>query len=435
MKISTPTTEDGPIWKALTEEAGARFDFWVRCPHCGFFQHMDFERIAWPGKDEEKSPDAETVLAKRLAYYACEHCGAVWDDGDRDRAVRGGEWRDRVSGLELMAHATVHRPVKVGFHIPAWLSYFVSLSEVAHAWLKYKESGKLDDLKNFRNQYAAEPWVESHAARSEDAILALCDDRPRGKVPGPVDGKERVSVLLATVDTQQHYFRYVIRAYGYGETEESWLVASGSADNLAALEEILFGSVYADPDGREYAVKAAMIDAMGGRTAEVYRWAVRHRGRVFPWQGVRSMAQPYTPSHQEYFPDAKGNKVKIPGGLMLYRCDVTFFKSDLAFKLGIHPDDPGAFHLHANDGGQLEQYAKELCAEVWDDEKQGWENPANKPNHFWDCEVMQRAFAFILNVRHRRRPGEEAKKPARPPRPSERGGGGIGSRLANLRRS
>ena len=89
----------------------------------------------------------------------------------------------------------------------------------------------------------------------------------------------------------------------------------------------------------------------------------------------------------------------------------------------------------ANDGGQLEQYAKELCAEVWDDEKQGWENPANKPNHFWDCEVMQRAFAFILNVRHRRRPDEETKKPARPPRPVERGGGGIGSRLANLRRS
>ena len=193
VKISTPTTEDGPIWKALTEEAGARFDFWVRCPHCGFFQHMDFERIAWPGKDEEKSPDAETVLAKRLAYYACEHCGAVWDDGDRDRAVRGGEWRDRVSGLELMAHATVHRPVKVGFHIPAWLSYFVSLSEVAHAWLKYKESGKLDDLKNFRNQYAAEPWVESHAARSEDAILALCDDRPtrEGSRPG---GRKRAGI-------------------------------------------------------------------------------------------------------------------------------------------------------------------------------------------------------------------------------------------------
>ena len=433
VKISTPTTEEGPIWKALTEEAGARFDYWVRCPHCGFSQHMDFERIGWPGRnDDGGEPEAETVLAKRLACYACEHCGAVWDDGDRDRAVRKGEWRERASGLELMAHVAVHRPVKVGFHIPAWLSYFVSLSEVAHAWLKYKESGRLDDLKNFRNQYAAEPWAEEHAARSEDAILALCDDRPRGSVPGPVEEHERVSVLLATVDTQQHYFRYVIRAYGYGETEESWLVASGAADNLASLEEILFGSVYGDPDGREYAVKAVMIDAMGGRTAEVYRWALRHRGRVFPWQGVRSMAQPYNPSHQEYFPDAKGNKIKIPGGLMLYRCDVTFFKSDLAFKLSINRDDPGAFRLHTNEDGALEQYAKELCAEVWDDEKQGWENPADKPNHFWDCEVMQRALAYILNIRHRRRPGEEQKKPTRPPRPAERGG--IGPRLAGLRR-
>ena len=430
-KLSTPTTEDGPVWTAYTEEAHARFEYHVICPCCGAAQLMRFDQIRWP----EGERDPEKVLAGRLAVYQCEHCGGQWSDADRDRAVRKGFWVEKASGLELFAHLHQHRPVKIGFHLPAWNSYFVSLSEVAHAFLKWKKTNRLEDLKNFMNQYKAEPWKEVRAERQEDGLLALCDMRPRGVVPAPLNGVPRVAALVAGVDTQAKYFRYVIRAYGYGETEESWLVASGSADNLAALEEILFGSVYADPDGREYAVKAAMIDAMGGCTAEVYRWAVRHRGRVFPWQGVRSMAQPYTPSHQEYFPDAKGNKVKIPGGLMLYRCDVTFFKSDLAFKLGIHPDDPGAFHLHANDGGQLEQYAKELCAEVWDDEKQGWENPANKPNHFWDCEVMQRAFAFILNVRHRRRPDEEAKKPTRPPRPVERGGGGIGSRLANLRRS
>lgn len=468
LKISTPTTEDGPIWTAFTQEAGARFDFWVRCPHCGMAQLMDFERIDWPGKEESPTAKptavasgseqivkaagagelasprmcaaavtAEIVLTRRLATYPCEHCGVVWDDGDRDRAVRRGEWRERTSGLDLAAHLAAHRPVKVGFHIPAWLSYFVSLSEVASAALKYKETGKLDDLKNLQNQYKAEPWKEEHVVRSEDAILALCDDRPRGAVPGSVAGRERVAALLAGVDTQgvneqKGYFRYVLRAVGYGEEEESWLVQTGTAPSFSALNDILWGSVYRDPDGREYKVRACMIDAMGGRTKEVYSWAIRHRGRVYPWQGVRSLSQPFTPAPQEYFPDLKGNKIKIPGGLMLWRCDTTFFKSDLSHKLSVAPDDPGAFHLHANTDGMLEQYAREMCAEVWDDEKLAWLNPHDKPNHFWDCETMILALAYILNIRHRRRP-EAATKPA--PRPvQQRGGLSVADRLAQIRR-
>lgn len=443
LKISTPTTEDGPIWTALMQEAGARFDFWVRCPHCGMAQLMQFDRIDWPGKDTDKEPSAEDVLTRRAAYYPCEHCGAVWDDGDRDRAVRKGEWRERSSGLDLAAHLAAHRPVKVGFHIPAWLSYFVSLSEVASAALKYKQSGKLDDLKNLQNQYKAEPWREEHVVRSEDAILALCDDRPRGAVPGPVAGRERVAALLAGVDTQgvneqKGYFRYVLRAFGYGEEEESWLVQAGTAPSFSALNDVLWSSVYRDPDGREYKVRACMIDAMGGRTKEVYSWAIRHRGRVYPWQGVRSLSQPFTPAPQEYFPDLKGNKIRIPGGLMLWRCDTTFFKSDLSHKLSVAPDDPGAFHLHSNKGqngveGQLDQYAREMCAEVWDDEKLAWLNPHDKPNHFWDCETMILALAYILNIRHRRRPDDNAPKISSRT-VQQRGGLSISDRLAQIRR-
>lgn len=439
IKISTPTTEDGPIWTALTQEAGARFDYWVRCPHCGMAQLMDFERIDWPGKNTDKEPSAEDVLTRRLAYYPCEHCGAVWDDGDRDRAVRKGEWRERTTGLNLAAHLAAHRPVKIGLHIPAWLSYFVSLSEIASASLKYKESGKLDDLKNLQNQYKAEPWKEEHVMRSEDAVLTLCDDRPRGAVPGPVDGKERVACLLAGVDTQgvneqKGYFRYIIRAFGYGDTEESWLVQCGAAPSFSALNDLLWNSEYATPDGLKYKVRACMIDAMGGRTREVYSWAIRHRGRVYPWQGVRSLSQPYTPAPQEYFPDAKGNKIKIPGGLNLWRCDTTFFKSDLAHKLSIAPDDPGAFHLHDNAGGILEQYARELCAEVWDDEKQAWTNPHGKPNHYWDCETMALALAFILNIRHRTRPEERPRTALKKTVERQRGGLSITDRLVHLRR-
>jgi len=412
MKVSTPTTPEGPIWVAFTQEAQARFDYWVRCPHCGMFQLMQFERIAWPGKDTDEEPDAEAVLAQRLATYPCEHCGTVWDDNDRDRAVRGGQWRERESGLDLAACLASVRPSKVAFHIPAWISFFVSLSDVARQALKYKQTGSADELKKLQNQYKAQPWVVEHAARTEDSILALCDDRPRGRVPGPIEGKARISMLLAGIDTQKSHFRYVIRAFGFGDQEESWLVQAGVAETLSAIDAILWATRYRDADGHEYAVRAAMMDAMGGRTAEIYRYAVRHRGRVYPWQGVRSMSQPYTPTPQEYYPDQKGSKIRIPGGINLWRCDTTFFKDDLSGKLSINASDPGAFHLHSNEKRELEEYAREMCAEAYDDEQHAWVNPHSRANHYWDCEVMCKALAYILNVRNTRPPqGEKKRKP------------------------
>ena len=441
-KISTPTTEDGPIWVAFTREANIRFRYWVTCPHCGIMQLMQFERIAWPHKDEGEEPSAEDVLSQKLAYYVCEHCGSVWDDGDRDRAVRKGEWRDEDSGLELAACLRSRRPQKVGFHVPAWISYFVSLSEVAAAALRHKTENTRETLMDLQNQYKAEPWVLEYEERDEESMLRLCDDRPRGAVPGPLPNASqvpRVAVLLAGVDTQgvseqKGYFRYVIRAFGFGDTEESWLVQCGVAPTFTALSDILWNSVYRDAQGHEYRVRAAMIDAMGLRTSQVYAYCVKHRGKAYPWQGVRSMTQPFTPAPQEYFPDVRGNKVRIPGGMNLWRCDVTFFKSDLAHRLGIAPEDPGAFHLHSNEDGGLEQYAREMCAEVWDDDKHGWENPRRRPNHYWDCETMARALAYILNVRHIPLPdaaAQAAAPPAARQRPAARS---IGERLAGFRR-
>lgn len=413
-KLSTPTVFEGPIDRAF-RQSEARFRYHVLCPACGCELLMDFEHIRWP----EDVSEPVKIESRSLGYYECQHCHARWTDEDRNLAVRQGLWREEESGLELRAHLEKLSPISVGFHIPAWISPFVSLSEIAAKALSYQLAPNLELLKDLQNNFKGEPWREEHIERSEDTILALCDDRPRGTVPGPLEGKPRVACLLAGVDTQgtsesKGYFRYVIRAFGFGENEESWLVQAGSVPTFAALNEILWKSEYRASDGSAYVVRACMVDAMGARTREIYTWALRNRGRVFPWQGVQHMTQPYTPSPQEYFPDVRGNKVKIPGGLNLWRCDVTFFKSDLSARLAIAPDDPGAFHLHSGDSGILEQYAREMCAEVWDAEKNAWTNPNGRPNHFWDCEVMVLALAYILNVRHIPIPGEKPKKKPMP---------------------
>lgn len=446
-KLSTPTVEDGPIWKAYTEEAHARFEYHVICPHCGTAQLMTFDQIRWP--QEERDP--ERVLAGRLAVYQCGHCGAQWTDADRDRAVRKGFWVEQTSGLELFAHLHQHQPSKIGFHLPAWNSYFVSLSEIAHAFLKWKKTNKLEDLKNFMNQYKAEPWKEVRAERQEDSILALCDDRPRGRVPGPQGGLSRVATLVAGVDTQAKYFRYVIRAFGFGETEESWLIQCGTAPTFEALSQTLWRNVYTDAEGTEYRVRACVIDAMGapGRTKQVYAWCAQQGGRAMPFKGEQRLTAPVSYSPIEFFPDTKGAKIKIPGGVLLRRVDTTFFKGDLAEKLSVAPGDPGAFWLHAStsgleiaEGNSLIEYAREMCAEVYNPEKLIWENPHQRANHFWDCEVMALVCAWELGVRNWPLPEPEARaaEPApmvtpAAPMPMQRNiPRNIVDRLARLRR-
>jgi phage terminase large subunit GpA-like protein len=165
------------------------------------------------------------------------------------------------------------------------------------------------------------------------------------------------------------------------------------------------------------------------------------------YQGKQNQATPIAYSSIEFFPDVKGSKIKIPGGLFLRRVDTTFFKSDLAEKLTIAPGDPGTFWLHANvvrrKGGAdhkdvLVEYAREMCAEVFNPETLVWENPKQRANHFWDCEVMALVGAWELGLRHRRPPSKEkqaareAPKAARPA-PAMRTMS-PGERLAALRR-
>lgn len=413
-KISTPTIESGPIWQAFTQEANARFRYHVKCPHCGAMQIMNMDGLCWPGKDTPSEAAAGDVLSQRLAWYVCKECGSCWTDADRDQAVRRGEWREEVTGVPALSYITQHRPMKVGWHITAFLSYFVSLSEIASKFLLCKSDAAM--LKDFKNNYLAEPWAEVYEERDENELLRLCDDRPRGAVPSPLPDKPdlpRVSCLLAGVDTQKGYFRYVIRAFGYGEQEESWLIQCGAAQLFADLEELFFRSVYRDGTGREFHVGGVMIDAMGNRTREVYAWAKKWNGLVFPWQGKHAMNSPYAISPLEYFPGPVGQKIKIPGGLMLFQCDTTFFKSSLAHKLMIAPEDPGAFHLHSNEDGRLAGYIREMCAETWDARQMAWANPLERPNHYWDCETMVTALAYIKNVRHTPLPGQKtAQKPA-----------------------
>lgn len=414
-KISSPSDAESPIWRNF-QKAQAKFDYWVRCPDCGGEQLMSFDRIRWEGGTKA---NPEEMKARHLAYYGCEICGSCWNDQTRNEAVKRGYWKARGSGQELFAHLKTHKPRSVGFHVPAWLSRFVSLSEIAADFVEFMQAKALgkpewkSKMKDFMNKRKAEPWYDYEEQRTEDGLRRHCDDRPRGMVPNPhEDGSSRVATLLAGVDTQKGYFRYTVRAFGWGEEQESWLVQCGSLPTLEAVEKLLLQQTFRDGQGNEYAVERLLIDAMGHRTTEVYNFARKYRARVLATQGKQNLTAPLAYSQIDYFPQSKK---PIPGGLKLGRVDTTVFKDALAAKLEVQPGDPGTFWLHG-EKAMPRAYFEEMVTEYWDNDAKAWICPPGKPNHFWDCEVLCLAAAWELDIR-RRRPVKEKQKSIPRPQP------------------
>lgn len=400
---STPTLPSGPIWQRL-KSAPHRFYFAARCPICGHYQRLMFwdddgrPCVCWP--DEERDPDR--IEDDMLAWYECELCKGHWDDFQRDAAVRHGEWRDEKTGRSLEAVLEDDRPRRIAFHLSALYSPFVSLSAAAAKFLR--ALGNKRKLHDFWNDILCLPWEDYGTSREIEAVLALRDDRPAGLVPG---SKERplVAALTAGVDTQDNGWWYSIRAWGWGENRvsTSWRIKGGWVTTWEDLEEVLFGSSYTDASGQQYHIMRGCIDAMGHKTSEVYNWC-RFHPIMLPTQGKRSMTMPHRTSRIETYP---GSTKPIPGGIELLQFDTTYYKDTLSGKMQVFPDDPGAFLFEQDfNAEQARHYTSEFR-----DDHGVWQCPSGKPNHLWDCSVLELLAAEFARVRFWLRP--EERRPAR----------------------
>jgi len=361
----------------------------VRCPHCQELISMHADGLVLP---EGATYDSAELSA---AKYACNSCGAIWTEQDRQAAIRGGSWQC-TKGHDLS------RPAKVGFHHRSWEVLDITLAEIAAAWLK-AQTGTMSDKIAWANGYEAIDFIEEQQDRQEDMILRLVNpSMPRGVSP------RDPCQLALLVDTQQVGFHYQVWAYGWGRDLETWRIDHGFVENFSHLVDIA-GRDWQDADQKIYRIGCAFIDSGGGtnpfnpkhsRTAEVYEFC-RSNPLFKPLKGRREQAQPWSATKTDFYPSRSGKKIPIPGGLILYIINVSLYKSELARKLQIEPHDPGAYHLHAEVGND---YAKQMCAE-YRDERGWWHCPRHKENHHWDIGVYGLAAADILGVRNMVRPG------------------------------
>ncbi len=287
LDISTPTAEPSIISQALTNDADEIRDYQARCPICGEYQIMEFDRIFWPKSCREP----REMIRKHLANYQCKVCVSVWDDHLRDQAVRAGRWVPRLAPGE----ENQERPQVIGFHLPSWYSPFISLSRVAADFLR-GNTGSLSKFMIFITQHKAEAWNPApEKPKKEDEILkSRCDLAPQ-TVP------ETAIALTCGIDVQKSGFWFAVRAWSrdlFGLT--GWLIHYGMIFTWEDVARLLFETEYPIVGGKgNMRIWRTAFDTGGGKkyedmsmTEETYWWIIANYYRGVQLFGTKGSSHP-----------------------------------------------------------------------------------------------------------------------------------------------
>jgi phage terminase large subunit GpA-like protein len=387
--VSSPTTEVGNITKELNS-CDVVFDFHVPCPHCGAFQILKFEQIKWPKKTDltqEISPDE----AKKTAWYECEACSQRIEDVRKGEMLRNGEWRDRVEDITFDQYLLDHHPRKIGFHLPAWYSPWLKWGDCAAEFLSSKDYP--EKLMNFRNSWAAEPWVEKYESKTAHELF-----QNRNETSPLVCPKGTIAITCG-IDPGQGGFWVVVLAWRSDMSVH--LIHYGFLTEWEAITSLVWENSYPiEDDSKRMMIWRAGVDTGGGKyerdydtmTEACYDFLRQHgRGKIFGTKGAST-----TSGHRvrasliDRMPGKQG--ALIPGGISLFLLDSDAFKDAIWHRLQVKEGDPGRFTFHNEVGSD---FIRHLTAEEKRRDRRGQSSwiRLREANHWLDACTIAFAMA------------------------------------------
>jgi len=387
IKVSTPTTRDGYIFREY--EKSDRSRYYVPCPHCGKYQVLLFGQIKWPKK--EKS--TERIKNERLAWYECLHCNKRIKDYQKNRILTRGKWVPEDAELDDdgTISGDIVKSTHRGFWINSLYSPWLSWSDIAAEFIKSKDYIEL--LMNFVNSWLAEVWEEKIEETTIDKIRTLSRDYDEGSVP------DDVIVLTAGVDVQKDHFYYVIRGWGY--YEESWLIRADRVEYWEDIIDALFKTEYRKLSSNEtLPVYMSCVDS-GYRTDEVYRFCRQWSDKTKAIKGQEEITGGRFYRASKIDINSRTGSV-IRGGLVLWNLNVSQYKDKINRLVTMR--DPCKWHIFSNPKEEyLTQFTSEhkvlirnrntgRAKEVWRKKKDA------VANHYLDTEVYAVAAADIIRA-------------------------------------
>ena len=387
-KVAEPEDLDSPIWAKW--QAGTRHHFAWRCPSCGgwFIPRVRNLRC-------EK--DASPAEARRKTWLECPVSGCILTEDQREAMNTRGDFvapGQRFNGEVLEGDppdSTMYSLWASGLCSP-----FVTWGERLEEIMLSELTGDAEARQGAVNK-TGELWSPDIGDLPDWQTL-----QNRREPYAPLVVPLEVIYLTCGLDVQKNRIVGVTR--GWGARATSWLIEHFELFGDTSQPEVwndLASKLAAPIDGM--LIKLAFIDSgfRPGKKFEiplnrVYEFCRLFRRFVFPTKGSsHPLMRPLVKSTIEV--TQQGTKSKY--GLELIRLDSDHWKSFVHERLEWPPDQPGAWHFHAE---ASEDYLRQLVAEartIDADGKPVWIE-RSRENHFLDAEAMAAAAGFMLNVHH-----------------------------------
>lgn len=328
-----------------------RRKFYVPCHECGEKHVLHWENVKW----DEAQAVLDEVYGNALwetAFYACPHCGVTWDDAQKNRNVRKGEW---IAEGEFKGVA--------GFYINELYSPFEA-SRLKHLVKKYLEAryeercGNNKDIIVFTNSTLGLPYEFGSSKIKPDDLRDKTTDE-YSELECPARG------LAVTVGVDIQHDRLAIIMLAWGRNNEVFVIYWGeiyakvSTTDINdpvwnALDDLVFAPIKHQSGVQLYA-KAISIDCSDGNTSDAgYDW-VRTRSKTYSKTTVRAIkGSSATTDPEIYSPGKKIDTKKSYGkqskadkkGISLYMVGTNKAKDWVFNQLKLLIDGVGRFNIY-----------------------------------------------------------------------------------------
>ncbi|MGG7049068.1 MULTISPECIES: phage terminase large subunit family protein [unclassified Campylobacter] len=365
---STPTLKDSSQILSEFELSDKRY-FFIKCPHCGYSQTLDFSHVVWE-KDKDNKPIFESVR------YTCADCGALLSESEKNRAVASGEWIATNPGAKT-----------AGFFLNAFYSPFFSMQDIVRDW--YESKDDQSKLQTFINTIEARGFEPPTISLNSDELFDRIEPYDSQNVP------ECVKFITAGIDIQAN--RIEINFIGWASGFEAFNIEYKQIHGNTDQEEVwgeafkYLHKKFTLSNGKELTLTLGLVDS-GFNTERVYKFCAASK-RLLATKGANEGT-----NREDFINPIK----KIKNGCYFMRVGTYKGKSELMRLLKIKEAGNGYFHYGK---GYTREFFAQLNAEKLQKlkNKNGYEKlqwvKIRERNEALDISVLALAGAKIVTKR------------------------------------